>query len=459
MENNASGLGLAQALKQSKTYEHIVVRKDPLYEKLTSVIEVVKEFIIENRCIIYGGTAIDYVLRLKGDKIYNDNMLELPDLDFYYYDSVGLAYKLAKRLYDMGWPQARAISATHIETMRVDPGDNHFIADITYIPRDLFENLPTVEYAGMRCVAPVFIRVDLHSSLAFPYDNPPREVIFARWPKDIQRFNLIDKHYPVDNPQSNMKLSPVRVPASLRIGLYSGHVAYAIYSQIFADWCKFIGIEIPKDLFLAKCKANGAELEVEIPCAEIDLIYNKPEKLAIELGMTNIESYERYFTIYPERTEGQLNGAKLIIYALDDRLLTYNSAQFGESSFRFVGIQYLLKHCIGMSFVYNDKPQLSQLMKSQYYSLLRMISIFEERLTPEECQKHPFFLSIKAYGGANINLTTRMQMNTIRHDIAGVPRYTLPTNYYPNKGNPPPTYDYRDIYIFRESGEKKENKE
>lgn len=452
---------LREALDQSKTYEGIVTRRDPLYDKLTSVIDIVKEVIIENKCIIYGGTAIDYVLRLKGDKIYNDDMLEMPDLDFYYYDSIGLAYKLAKRLYDEGWTEARAISATHIETMRVDPGDNHFIADITYIPKQLFDTLPTVEYNGMRCVAPVFIRVDLHSSLSFPYDNPPREVIFARWSKDIKRFNLIDKHYPIKPIKTTHKNRPVVVPKSLRHGLYSGQIAYAIYSQLFIDWCHLIGMEVPDDLFLGSCTGESGNLTANVPMDEIDLIYNKPERLAEELGLTDIQSYERYFTLYPERTEGMLSGSgsaasvKLIIYSLDDRLLAYNSATFGESSFRFVCVQYLLKYCIGMSVVHSNKPALSQLLTWQYWSLMKMINLFEERLSPEECYKHPFFLSIKTYGGANINLTTRMQMNKIRHETKDIPLYTLPTNYYPNRGKPAPTFDYGDIYIFRESGEKK----
>ena len=43
-------------------------------------LDIVREFIVERGLILFGGTAIDYALRLKGSKIYPDE--QRPDFDF-----------------------------------------------------------------------------------------------------------------------------------------------------------------------------------------------------------------------------------------------------------------------------------------------------------------------------------------------------------------------------------------
>jgi hypothetical protein len=152
-----------------------------MYQDVVDVIIEVKEFIRKKKLIIYGGTAIDFALRLKGDKIYPDESLSVADLDFFSPNSVEDAYELADMLYNKGYKEARSIVALHVITMRVDMGDNHFIADISYIPRDVYDKIPYLTYDGMRIVHPDFQKIDLHSSLSFPYDNTPMEVIFHRW--------------------------------------------------------------------------------------------------------------------------------------------------------------------------------------------------------------------------------------------------------------------------------------
>ena len=145
---------MESVFERSKEFEFLVTSYDPVFEDLIEAIEVVKKFIIDHKLIIYGGSAIDYALRLKGDKIYPDDLLKVPDLDMYSPNNVEHSYQLADIFYKMGYKEARAINALHMETMRVDLVDNHFIADITYRPPELFETLPYLEYKGMRIIHP-----------------------------------------------------------------------------------------------------------------------------------------------------------------------------------------------------------------------------------------------------------------------------------------------------------------
>ena len=47
---------------------------------ISGALDIVKKFIVDRKLILFGGLAIDYALRLKGDKIYSDT--KRPDLDF-----------------------------------------------------------------------------------------------------------------------------------------------------------------------------------------------------------------------------------------------------------------------------------------------------------------------------------------------------------------------------------------
>ena len=185
--------------KNKSKYEEVSLKKDPNYEVCLKAIGMIKEFIKERGLIIYGGTAIDYALRLHGDKIYPDEELTMPDLDFYSPDNVKDAYDLADILYAAGLGEVSAIRATFVKTMRVDVG-NQFLADITYTSPNMFEKLPYLDYEGMKIIHPNYQRMDLHIGLTYLYDSPPREALFARW-KFIKRFNLMDKYPPLpDNP-------------------------------------------------------------------------------------------------------------------------------------------------------------------------------------------------------------------------------------------------------------------
>ena len=54
---------------------------NPEYDTIIAALEHVRKFIIAEKLVIYGGQAIDYALRIKGEKIYSDH--ELPDFDVF----------------------------------------------------------------------------------------------------------------------------------------------------------------------------------------------------------------------------------------------------------------------------------------------------------------------------------------------------------------------------------------
>jgi hypothetical protein len=183
-------------------YENMTYTRNPQYDSIMSALDIVKHFIKVNNLILVGGMAIDWALRLKGDSIYGDD--QLPDYDFYSPTHTKHAYEIGELLCKKGYPNISCIPAMHLTTMRVRI-DMEAVADISFCPQSVFDNVPTLVYDGIRIVHPHFQMIDQHSSLGLPFENPGREVIFHRWRKDMVRYDKLYKHYPITD---TAQLSP-----------------------------------------------------------------------------------------------------------------------------------------------------------------------------------------------------------------------------------------------------------
>ena len=181
-------------------YETLLFENDFQKNIIEDCLNVVKQFLLDRQRILVGGMAIDFALKLKGDKLYNDN--KLPDYDFwspeFHKDAYDLANILAKK-YD----GVSAINAQHISTMRVRV-NFVVVADITYCPLNLYEQTKTLSYNGIRFIHPHYQMIDQHKALSLSYENPPRETIIGkRWKNDIERFELLYRYYKIIDEEFN----------------------------------------------------------------------------------------------------------------------------------------------------------------------------------------------------------------------------------------------------------------
>lgn len=181
-------------------YETLLFENDFQKNIIEDCLNIVKQFILDRQRILVGGMSIDFALRLKGDKLYNDN--KLPDYDFwspeFHKDAYDLSDILAKK-YD----KVSAINAQHISTMRVIV-NFVVVADITYCPENLYTKTKTLSYNGIRFIHPHYQMIDQHRALSLPYENPPRETIIGkRWKNDIERFEMLYKYYKIVDNEFN----------------------------------------------------------------------------------------------------------------------------------------------------------------------------------------------------------------------------------------------------------------
>jgi hypothetical protein len=178
----------------SKEYENIIIKNDKFTEDTMIALGLVKKYIADHKLLIVGGMAIDLALRLKGTYLYEDDVL--PDYDFYSHQYNTDAYHIAETLKKAGLKNITVINANHISTMRVRVNYT-VVADITYMPKNIFDKLPFLVYRDLRIIHPQFQLIDQHRALSYPYENPPWEVITHRWKKDATRYDMIYKYYPL----------------------------------------------------------------------------------------------------------------------------------------------------------------------------------------------------------------------------------------------------------------------
>lgn len=387
------------------------IHLDPYTPQASKAIAMTKEFISARGLVCYGGTALDYAARLQGGKIYDDEKLALPDLDFYSTDPLRDARDLADILWSAGFDETRVINALHVGTFRVDCGGNHFVADVGYCP--VLAGLKTLTYESFKIVHPDYQRLDMHSALSFIYDNPPREVVFARINKDIERFNIINALYPV--------------PATSGIPTASG---------ISRD-------ELSKTLVYAGVTAYQVHMNLPITTDVIEIASISPTMTATENGWTIIAEFYPLINILPAMTFAtSKNGGKFIIYDTSHRLLSIDSYAHTRVACKNHCMKILLGWHLANVERYPFTPSFPESWVGMYSELL-------PRMT----------LSTKYYGDENIDhnsIIKAAEYDRLVHGIPPSPEYVLPMNYRPkNRRRDGEPFNYVGNIFFRVDGSKK----
>lgn len=221
-------------------YKYIVHTHDTQVDMINDALSEVRQFIAKRKLILVGGMAIDFALKLKGTKLYDDYVL--PDYDFistnFVKDSRDLGEILCKKDMDVS-----IINALHINTIKVRV-NFVTVADITYSPPFIFNSIPTLRYEDIIFIHPNYQRIDMHLSIGTPLNYPPLENVYFRMKKDMTRFQLLEDNYPMTLDTMSPKLKTCRRLPKLEVKFIEkylegqcigGMTAYYIYKAISKD--------------------------------------------------------------------------------------------------------------------------------------------------------------------------------------------------------------------------------
>lgn len=168
---------------------------------------IVFDFIKKKGLILYGGEAIDKNLKnAKQPGIYSAQ--SKPDYDFYSFDYEKDSIELCNILHDKGYKYVRRIPRMHRGTFAVQANTAN-IADITYVPKNIFDKIPVVKINGVKYIDNLYTIKNLYLGLV----RPKLSANYARWEKDWERLQLMNEIFPIpatpttSNVKSALKLS------------------------------------------------------------------------------------------------------------------------------------------------------------------------------------------------------------------------------------------------------------
>ena len=157
--------------------------------EIKKMLHIVEDFIKRKHLVCYGGFAINELLP-ENDKIYNKE-LHLPDYDFFSPNALNHTKELADLFVKKGYTNVEAKSAVHHGTFKVFV--NYIpIADVTGVDKTLFKTIQkkAIVVNGLLVTDPNFLKMAMYLELSRP------EGQIDRWPKVLDRLNLINKNHP-----------------------------------------------------------------------------------------------------------------------------------------------------------------------------------------------------------------------------------------------------------------------
>lgn len=176
---------------------------EPIKDKMWQMIFIVRDFVIEKKRKIYGGFALNKLIEdvAPEDKFYDDDNVEAWDIDFYSPDPLNDAREIANRLKAKGFKHVQAREAQHDETYAVF-AETNACADITYVPRYIYNKIPFKEVNKLTLTGPHFMMIDYFRVLTDPLTS------YFRLGKTFDRLFLMLKHYPLPHITSSIEIVP-----------------------------------------------------------------------------------------------------------------------------------------------------------------------------------------------------------------------------------------------------------
>jgi len=173
----AEGMAHKILLKKLKEGTDIVSADDP------RKYHIVKDFIIKKGLKVYGGAAINMYLPHK-NKIYGP--YTVPDYDVYSPTPWKDAVELADLLHSKGFKYVNVRGGIHKGTYKVSVNFWE-VADISYMPPDMYNRMETRKFKGFRVVSSVILLKNMYEELSLPYGE------VKRWSKVSARQKLLMK--------------------------------------------------------------------------------------------------------------------------------------------------------------------------------------------------------------------------------------------------------------------------
>ena len=166
---------------------------EPTLNEMKNVLEIIIEFIKKKKRKIYGGYALNLLIKNKNehDMIYKPD--KIADIDFYTPDPINDLVKLCNILHEKGFKNVMGREAQHQETYTLSVNFVNY-CDLSYVPLNIYNRIPFMTIDNFVVSAPNFMSIDYLRMLTDPLISLWR---IGKDLKSFKRFQLMLKYYPL----------------------------------------------------------------------------------------------------------------------------------------------------------------------------------------------------------------------------------------------------------------------
>lgn len=340
---------------------------EPTLNTLDRIYQDIYQFAKEKKLIIYGGWAQNKLIEMKNPKDVFYNETSLADIEFYSFEPIKIGMELTKLLHSKKYKFVQLQEGIHEETYKLFV-DFHNFVDISYMPKYIYDNLPTVNYKGLRLTHPHFMTVDAFRVYADPMFS------FWRIDKTFTRFNTLLSYYPIFNKTMVGKKLDYKNILNEKVNRFIKH-------KIIHDSDLIVINHYAYNYYIKKTPRT--DLICDIPYLSvisinyIDDVKKISKLLEKEYPKIKMIEYYPFFQFVGRKTEFYLdNKLVFIIYSHNARCTTYQ-ANFSENKKTLFGSFSLLRMMF-MAEHYNFSIHKKTSEASNYLILLN--NLFQSRL-------------------------------------------------------------------------------
>jgi len=287
------------------------------------IFSIILDYIKDNNRKIYGGYALNELIKLKNENDMIYDIEELPDIDFYSYDPNTDIINICNKIHESGFIKVNGREAKHKNTYSVYVNYELF-CDITYVPKYIYDKIPFKLINNIKYTNSQFMIIDYLKILSDP--------LCSNWriEKTYERLILLNKYYPIYENKESIIINPIDNQDKLDKCIELIYDLIKNKNDIIV-----IGFYV-YNYFLIKSKYNKFDL-VDIPYIELisknyrndfNNIYNKLKETFSDLNISYKEYYP-FFMYNGYNVEIYVDGELiLIIYDYDNRCLPYQKVSF-----------------------------------------------------------------------------------------------------------------------------------
>lgn len=172
---------------------------EPKMSEFKEVYAIILEYIKKHKKVVYGGYAQNKLIEVKNkhDVFYKD--IDLADIEFYSYEPLKDVIEISDILHSKGFKYIQGAGGAHEETYKIFVNFHNY-CDLSYMPKNVYDNIPVIEIEGIRYAHPHFMLVDAFRVYADPLTS------YFRLDKTFNRFTTLSQYYPINT--DNYKAIP-----------------------------------------------------------------------------------------------------------------------------------------------------------------------------------------------------------------------------------------------------------